>query len=616
MTFKSCVAVASVGLVLVASESRAEVTRVEILSRADVSGRSNIEQITGRAYFAVDPRHERNKLIVDLDKAPRNSTGDVEFSADFSIRRPKSGNHPAIVVEVVNRGAPLALRAIGEDFLLDHGMSTVAIGWQFDLSSGPTVLAAQIPRAVDPRRPIQDVLRIAFVVDQRVTTYALREMQAYPAADPTRSDALLMVEVGNERQEVPTDKWQLSDGIVSMPGGFEPGITYEISYRASNPPVGGLGFAVVRDFAAWLKHAPDSLAPAKHVHVIGASQSGRFLRTFLYQGFNSDEANRRVFDGAFVLIAGAAGIDLNARWSLPSSGRTSATSFPFSDRAQRDPITGIVDGVLDNRRTREHQPKTIYANTGAEYWSTRSAALLHTTPDGRNDATLPNNVRVYFMAGSPHVTAPFPPQTGLAQEKLNPTNWIPIVRGLLVALDEWVRRDVQPPPSKHPRLDDGTLVRSAEISFPSIPRVSSPRNLPAGRRIANPLLAKGAGAGTPLPMLVPQVDADGNELAGIRLPEIAVPLATYTSWNFRSPAAGSPDQLIGGSGAYIPFARRREEGPGDPRAAVSERYSSRSRYEELIREATARLIGERFLLTEDTSTIIQRAVAHWEHLTN
>jgi hypothetical protein len=406
---------------------------------------------------------------------------------------------------------------------------------------------------------------------------------------------------------------------VTLEAGFEPGKTYELSFVSANPPVGGLGFAAVRDTAAWMKHDSDALVSVKQVLAFGSSQSGRFLRTFLYQGFNADEKNRQALDAVIAHIAGASRLDLNNRWATPTNlGQFNATSFPFADVRQRDPVTGAEDAGLDNPRARDFKPKIFYTNTGVEYWGGgRAAALIHTSPDGSRDLSLPDNERVYFLAGSQHGPARFPPapaRNGAQQE--NPNDYWYVMRALLVAMDRWMRDDVAPPPSQYPQLRDKTLVKAAEVAFPNLPGVSSPRNLPAAPRSANPLIAQDGAPGALLPYLVPQTDKDGIEIAGIRLPDVAVPLATYTGWNFRNNTVGGADQLYPLLGSYIPFAATaaQREQTRDPRPSIAERYSSREAYLEKVQKAGAKLVSERYLLADDLKVLVDRARRHWDLL--
>jgi hypothetical protein len=323
-----------------------------------------------------------------------------------------------------------------------------------------------------------------------------------------------------------------------------------------------------------------------------------------------------VFDAMLIHIAGAARIDLNRRWSTPTSVASyTATSFPFADAAQRDPVSGASDGERDNPRARANLPKTFYTNTGVEYWGgARAAALLHVTADGTRDIVPPADVRIYFLTGAQHGPSAFPPAAATdTEQRQNPTDYWWTLRGLLVALDQWVRQGVEPPASAYPKLSEGTLVRASDVAFPAIPNVHSPRALPGGTRIANALVAGGGAAGTPLPLLVPEVDADGNERAGVRLPEITVPLATYTGWNFRGARNGGTDMLRALAGSYIPFAPTRADRDRmrDPRRSIDERYPSAMEYENRIREAAADLARQRYVLEADVPEIVARALRHW-----
>jgi hypothetical protein len=326
-----------------------------------------------------------------------------------------------------------------------------------------------------------------------------------------------------------------------------------------------------------------------------------------------------VFDGVMAHIAGASRLDLNRRWGTPTSlGQFDATSFPFADPALRDPVTGAEEGALDNPRARDFKPKIFYTNTGVEYWGGgRSAALIHTTPDGAQDLALPDNERVYFLTGSQHGPTRFPPaEPRLGAQRENPNDYWLAMRALLVAMDEWLRGGAAPPPSRYPRLQDRTLVRAAEVAFPALPNVRAPQTLPAGSRSANALLARDGGAGAPLPFLVPQTDRDGLELAGVRLPDIEAPLATYTGWNYRNPAIGGADQLYPLLGSYIPFPATAavRAANHDPRAAIAERYASKQAYLDKVRAAADKLVAQRYLLAEDLPAVLERAGEHWDLL--
>lgn len=382
-------------------------------------------------------------------------------------------------------------------------------------------------------------------------------------------------------------------------------------------PVGGLGFAAIRDAASWIKYEPEALVRAGHTLSFGSSQSGRFLRTFLYLGFNTDESGRQVFDGMIPHIAGASRLDLNRPGAEPVSlGMFNATSFPFADAALLDPVTDAIDGTLGNDRSRGNQPDIFYTNTGVEYWGGgRVASLVHSTVDGEEDLTPPDNVRFYFLAGTQHGPGAFPPPPGGNRQQMgNPTDYWWTMRALLTAMKDWVVDDVEPPPSRHPRFADGNLVLPKQLAFPSVPGVRSPHDRTAGTRMANAWLNDRGGEGTALPMFVPQVDADGNETSGIRHPEVEVPLATYTGWNFTHPDAGDPDTLVSLSGSYIPFptTRAQREKIDDPRPSIEERYSSRRSFLSQVEAAGRDLIEQRYLLEDDLAPILERAGEHWD----
>lgn len=300
---------------------------------------------------------------------------------------------------------------------------------------------------------------------------------------------------------------------------------------------------------------------------------------------------------------------------------TPLPGYPYeriADSAQTDPASGTSDGEQDNPRARANPPKVFYMNTGVEYWGGgRAAALVHTSPDGTRDIALPPNVRFYFIAGAQHSPAAFPPAAPTnVQQRQNPTDYWWTLRALLIGIDQWVREGVDPPASIYPTLRDGTLVAASKTAFPAIPGVHSPTTLWAGARAANALTAQNGAPGTALPLLVPPVDADGNERAGVRLPEVQVPLATHTGWNFRNSSSGATDSIRPLIGSYIPFAATREsrQAPGDPRRSIAERYANVDEYLSRIRAAERALVKQRYVLAEDVAAIESRAMEHWRLL--
>lgn len=629
---------AVVPLLMTPVQVGAEVSRVEIITRSDVLGGRSFgssgpyEQIIGRVYFSVDPANERNRVVADLDKAPKNAAGRVELSADLTILRPKdlSRGSGLALVDIVNRGRKTVFTSFdraaatgnlstdaefGDGLLLRRGYTLVWVGWEFDAAQRDGAMRIQVPGAMGTT----GIARATFTPTARSAEATFVDLAGYTASDPAAAANTLSVRDRLESAPVtiPRERWRLAGNVVTLEGGFEPGHTYELAYSVVNPPVGGLGLAAVRDTASWLKYAADSVAPAKYVLAFGSSQSGRFLREFLYEGFNTDEHNRQVFDAVMAHIAGANRVDLNRRYATPTSLSLYTTAFPFADVKQRDPATGAEEGALENARSKQHQPKIFYTNTAVEYWGGgRVAALIHTAPDGSKDLVLPENERAYLLAGSQHGPSRFPSAVTNGQQKDNPNDYWWTMRALLVAMDKWVREGVAPPASRIPRLQDGTLVRADAVAFPDLPNVASPRRLSAGGRGVNRLLPRDGAPGTPMPLLVPQVDQDGNERAGIRLPDIAVPLATYTGWNFRNVNIGAPDQLYPLLGSYIPFAatKTEREQARDPRVSIEERYPTRERYWTLAQEAGAGLVKEGYLLADDLPGLVKHAGDHWDLL--
>lgn len=611
---------------------RAEVSRIEITSRRELAGGRSFgsagpyERIAGKIYFAIDPANQHNQVIADLDKAPRNAAGKVELSADIVILKPRDPSHGngIALFDIVNRGRGVALShfdgaatntpdgEVGDGFLLNRGYTIVQVGWEFD-AKREGALRIDVPAAVG----VTGLVRAEFVPDKRSNEATVADLVGYTPSDPASAQNTLRVrdKLGVPWAAIPRAKWQLAGNTVTLDGGFEPGQTYELAYVAGNPPVAGLGFAAVRDAASWVKYAPDATVSAKYAFAFGVSQTGRWLREFLYEGFYTDERGRQVFDAVMPHLGGAAGVELDQRWATPTSLlMDSATHFPFADRKQRDPVTGLEDGLLENARAGEHQPKIFYTYSDTEYWE-RSIALTHTTVDGSKDIEPPENVRLYHLAGAPHNVASFPPAMTNGQMLANPFDPKLPLRALLVAMERWVENGAAPPPSRYPRLRDRTLVRATDVAFPKIPGVTPPGMALAGVRGTNRLLAKD-GAGTPLPYLVPQVDRDGNDLSGLRLPDLAVPLATYTGWNFRSATIGGTEQLFPLLGGYVPFPRTKaeREQSRDPRLSVEERYRSRDDYLKRIQDAAASLVKDGYLLSEDVPQIVKHAGEHWDLL--
>jgi hypothetical protein len=505
--------------------AQAEVTRIEIVSRADIlagkpfGASGAYEKIVGKVFFSVDPAHPRNKAIVDLDKAPRDADGRVTFSADLYVLAPKDaarGNGVAFF-DVLNRGRknilgdfnraptvsdPTAEGDFGDGFLMRQGYTLVWVGWQFDIPRRSGLMALDAPLALDQGKPITGRVSTTFTPNTAEETYALDDMgryadtTRYPPLDPASPGNTLTVRDGflGAPRTIPRDQWQfgrMKDGEVVpdisalyLKGGYQPGHFYELSYEAKGAVVAGLAFAALRDMASAVKHQQGGPIAARYAYAFGRSQDGRFLRQFLYEGFNADEQDRRAFDGVVSHIAGSARSgDFNSRFARPNGlAFFVASLFPYLDLDQHDPVTGKTDGIL-MKLGPDQRPKIFYTNSSGEYWGGgRAAALIHTTLDGRDDAKVPDNVRIYLIAGTQHVPGSYLPSQGPGQQKPNGNEYTWAERALLVAMDRWVRDGVAPPPSAHPRLADKSLVPRDSIDFPAIPGVRSPLTIPAGYR--------------------------------------------------------------------------------------------------------------------------------------
>ncbi len=632
-------------LVLVPTWSAAELVRVEIASRVDVlNGRAfgaagAYEKIWGRAFFAIDPAHPRNQIIADIDLAPRNRDGKVEFSADLFILKPKdpARGNGVVFFDVVNRGRfrllstfsnadaaddPTAEAHFGDASLLRDGFTLVAVGWQFDVPD--ELIGVQAPIPTDRGQPITGWVREWFITDRPAESFNWTGGNATKGYLPVTLDAPDYRLTAREgmfaaRQLVPRADWRFGrvvDGrhvadpnYVTLSGGFKPGLTYELAFESKNPPVAGVGLAAVRDMAAAMKYQPGIIAPAKLAYMYGVSQTGRTLRQIIYHGFTIDEHGRKVFDAAFIKTGGASMARFNERFALVNSlGVFTETQFPFQYQMTTDPVTGKRDG-MGARIPAGLEPKIVTFDTGSEYWDKgRLGALRHASVDGTADLPDAPNVRVYYLAGARHGAGSVPATDGGGQFKNNPLDYGWAERALMEALDGWVRHGTEPPPSRHPRFADGTLAHHHQLKFPAVPGVQWPTNVPGGYRWDVDTSV------SPMPFLLSQVDVDGNETGGIRLPEQAVPLGTMTGWQFRSPRIGAPHTLMVNAGAYIPFPATRAERAtaGDPRLAIEERYTGRADYLAKVEAVAQRLARERYVLTRDLPAIVAAAGRHWD----
>jgi len=641
------IAIAALTIAFTPVVARAEVTRIEISSRQDVLGGKAFgpagayEKLTGKVYFAVTPDNPHNQVIADLDKAPRNAQGKVEFSSDLFVIKPKDPSHGngVLLFDVVNRGNKALLSVFdhakgsadpeteadfGDGPLLRQGFTLVAIGWQFDVPKDKAHIGMDVPVATDHGRPITGWVSPWFIPNVKSDSFEYASgyfTHAYPPIDATDAAYRLTEREGfmSAPRLIPRADWQfgrIENGQlvndpywITLKGGFRAGQTYQLDYESQNSAVAGLGFAAIRDLASAFKYNADAVAHGRYVYTFGLSQTGRYQRHLVYQGFTTDELGRQAIDALFIQT-GATGMgSFNERFAQPNElGSFTQTKFPIRYETTTDPISGKRDG-MGARVPAGQEPKMFLVDTGSEYWDRgRVAALRHVSMDGATDLGDPPNVRVYTLAGTQHGPGSWPPSDNGGQLKSNPNDYRWVQQALLIALDHWVRESVAPPASRHPMLSDATLVAQAKIQYPNLRGVQWPLHVPGGYR------ADVAGPFSALPFLVPQVDSDGNDIGGIRLPEQAVPLGTYCDWAFRSESIGAPDTLIAMAGSFIPFAKTRAEREknGDPRPSIEERYPSRADYLRRVEETAQRLAAERYLLQEHVQRIVDAAGQHWD----
>ena len=612
------------------------------------------ERVRGTYKGELDPADPRNKVIVNLDKAPRNARGMVEYEADFFIIRPADGargNHK-IVFDVTNRGRkiihwrlmdgkpksvassndPRTLEDAGNGILFRRGYTIVWNGWDSEAPREFNGMSMSAVIATDNGKPIVRRIRDEIVVETRDRSDPPKPGEAprkqllklyYDAATLDQSQATLTMRRGEQdpRVEIPASRWAYagSRALELLPAGTnpEPGVIYEFHYAAKDPRVLGIGLAATRDLLSFLRSSANDarghanpLKGITGVIAFGASQSGRFLRDFVHEGFNQDESAHKVLDGVLAHTAGAGGVFLNYEFGQPNRTSTQhedhtfpENTFPFSTARMTDPVTGKTGSLLRNDG---FDPLWMETNTSTEYWQ-KGASLLVTDPLGRQDVELPPLARGYLFAGTQHAGVAWMTATrGQCVNPRNPHSPTPGQRALLVALDEWTAGKT-PPDTRTPHLKDGTFTTVENLKFPTIPGIKVAHRVNE-QGVLSDWVAPVFDTSKPYRVLVTQVNADGNETAGILLPEIAVPLATYTGWN--EYAKPHPEgELCDRDGTYAPFAatRAEREAKGDTRLSLEERYGDHAGYVKKFTEATERLVAARLLLREDADMLIARA---------
>jgi len=627
------------------------------------------EELKGTLHFAIDPKHASNERITDVALAPRNDAARVEFEADVSILMPvnRGRSNGRVVLDVVNRGNTVAVpnfnRATrpvfrpgvdpdpavdpGDGFLMRRGFTVISCGWQIDLPEVPGLLGLRGPEALDAQgHHLTGRVYTQLQTPEPAAHLLLsdRGHRPYPAADVDERDALLTVrdQPDGEPTTIPRDRWRFGrvggasvvpdprSGVVPDPryvwldSGFEKGRLYQVTYTAVGASVVGLGIAALRDAVAWLKHGTareGNPAPGllRYAYAYGRSQTGRLLRTLVYHDLNLDEQGREALDGIIANVAGGLRGEFNQRFGQNSKDRPHMMDHVHSATPEE------LGRRLAARRSRL---RVFYTNSSAEYHR-GDASLVHTNPEGTRDVPSGPSARVYHFAGTEHGLGVWPPTDRRvaaadpaeplehSQNLRNTIDYAPLLRACLVNLDRWVAEGVEPPPSRHPRRTDGTALPPEALStvLDAIPGANYPRHHARPGRLDFSTLPPRPGPA--YGSLVSALDQDGNELAGIKLPEVTVPLGTHTGWTLRHSEIGGAAQRLVFAGATIPFARtrRERESSGDPRLSIEERYRSRDDYLERVRRAAAALVSERYLLDEDIELTVSLAARAWDHWT-
>lgn len=611
------------------------------------------EQIDGTVVFSVDPDHPANRNIVDLRLAPANAQGRVEFRADFSLVAPKdlSRGNGRLIVDVPNRGnklvgghfhqvvvtTPEDRDKPGDGFLCHRGFSFLSIGWQWD-AQAEGGLGLDAPMALEDGKPIEGDVLMRLQPDHDCPDMALIQLgqtaPSYPVIHPDSDGHRLYQRSGAGRQQIDRNQWrfarsgpdgeQASTSHILLENGFTKGTTYELVYRTRGAPVVGCGLLAIRDAAACLRFGDPGSPLAsgfEHAFVFGVSQTGRVLRQFLYEGLNRDEDERVVYDGMLIHIAGGQRGDFNHRFAMPTVANIPGLGqrFPFAASHLEDPLTGRTDGLL-NHLDSDATPRIMFSNTSWEYWR-GDASLIH-IQDGHDLPEHPST-RVYHIAGTHHIggilaggkqVSKLP--TGLhTAVPLNVVNSAPVFRALFMALDAWVVSGAEPPPSAHPRIDDGTAVprevvldrfgEQTDLPLPDPERLIGLHRMSFGTRESEGISAQPVEEYEPYPAFVSAVDARLNETAGIRMPDIAVPIGLHTGWNPRSEAIGASGELATFAGMTVFFDR----------AGILAAYPTEDAYASAAADAVTSLVDAGYVLEGDRDWLINVARSRYRAAT-
>jgi hypothetical protein len=626
----------------------ADIERIEITSRNTLSD-SNVdfsyESISGVAYFTLDPNEDLNGTITDIAYAPVNGDGLIEYAADFRLLVPSvSVANGGLLYNVNNRG--------GSSFppersllhpLSGMGFTYLATGWINELSPRDGRLRLHAPIVGSAQQRITGQVR--YEVSVGATTEKLNIAgNGHLAYEPTAAglaSASLTRRLYQDDPRLPVERSQFQLEVVaendsnqpivnlSVAGGFQPGMLYELLYEARNPVLAGAGMAAIRDMVSAIRFGDDAadelsqlgLSDIESTVAWGNSQSGRLLRQFMLDGFNEDLKGRKVFDGVIPVIAGSGYGMFNNRFAMPTRTNGQHSNhlypndlFPFTYGESTDPFTGRTDSILGKARASSTVPKVMHIQTSNEYW-VRGGSLPHTNPQGTKDAVLPEEVRFYSIGGSQHGSGSgLPGAATSGQLPRNPNMWAPIADSLLVAMYDWVANDKAPPASRYPQIADGSLVpahidgRINSRAWNQLSGVTHPEALytPGFANYGDRWITDRIVDIHPLTTdmyyrtLVPAVNSNNNDSATTTVlpPLTQVPLATFVPWNLRAVNTGAEKSLARLTGGYIPLpaSMAAAEQASDPRTPIAAMYSSFSDYLSLYESATDLLISEGYLL--------------------
>ncbi len=674
---KTCVArLLATALCLCAAPALADVDRVEVLERIPLAAAKTFgnvgayERIRGKLYLTVDALAPENQAVVDIRLAPRDAQGRVHFTTDFVLLRPvdPARANGRLLYDVNNRGNLTALAAFnsgsgsnlpisaadaGNGFLMEQGYAVLATGWSWDIQPGGDRLRADLPVATDAGKPVIGRVEGEITVTQNTATASHVGIGAlaYEPVKPDDPDAVLTLREGpyGTRTPIARNRWSFGQKIgernvydpalITLEGGFRPGFIYTVSYTARAPRVAGLGLAGIRDALLFFRFdradkygnlnplLDNGAVPPATVLAYGASQSAQLLQSMVYYGLVADGRGRSAFDGALLKAPGGGKGSFNLRFGQASRHFSPDIEldfptdwFPFSTSPQVEAPGTEPRSILDKATP---GPRLFYVNTATEYWA-RGASLTHTAVDASADLAPAPRARIYSIAGSQHRIAGPAGATTLAH-CLNPLDERPVLRSLLLHLDAWITLKQEPPASAYPQLSDNSLGKLSQYveAFPKIPgmrtpsRYLEPPRLDFGARFAEGIMdIVPPKVGKTYPALVPLPDKDGLDKGGIRLPDIAVPLGTYTGWNLMNAATGTPERLARFDGSFVPFARNENErlAANDPRPSIGERYPNRDAYRAAYAGAALDLAEKGLILGADVDGMVERAGAFYDRL--